>query len=304
MKTRVALFGFGRLGRAVYAVASKRRDLEVVMVATGKSPEAIVDALVNDVIYSSLEEAVEAAPGGFVHEEHHVHVRTVKTADVWKGHEIDLVIDTLTKSPDKDALLTHQHAGAKRVVFAAPGKDVATIIYGQNDDELAEAEGAVSGGGAERAGVEPIFGIIDATFGREKSLVTTVDGTLCSCQGGECSAEHIAGVNLFAPKLLSSLSEAIVYTKKAVTQDGLTGALKQAAKEAYYQGIVEVSEEPVVPDNVIGQSVSALVDLSKTSVDGRLASVKIWYDREWGYANRLVELAADFGKLKENKRAD
>lgn len=308
MKTRVAIYGFGRLGRAVYHIASRRADIEVVMVVSDDSPEYIVDALMSDAVYASLEQKFQVAEGGFHHEERHVHVRPVKTADLWQGHDIDIVIDTLTEAPDKTSVAEHQAAGAKRVVFAAPTKEVATVVYGANDDEIKKASGALSGGGAERAAVEPILQLIADELGQEKSLLTTVEGTLCDCGAGGCGCAHAetpsdtpTGARLPAPILLASMTEIVAYVTKPTSVKKLQTTLREAATQPYYQGIVGVSESAVEPDQVIGESTSALVDLTKTSVaGGRLVSIKVWYDREWGYANRLVELTADYGKVKQS----
>lgn len=309
MKTRVAIYGFGRLGRAVYHIASRRSDLEVVMVVSDDSPEYIVNALMSDAVYASLEQKFEVAEGGFHHEERHVHLRAVATADVWQGHDIDIVIDTITETPDKKALTEHQAAGAKRVVFAGYTKEFPTVVYGVNDDEVKQVGTALSGGGAERAAVEPILQLVAEEMGQEQSLLTTVDGVLCDC-AVNCSGDHEenmsetpTGARLPAPMLLATMTEIVVYVARPTNLEKLQALLKAAVAQPYYQGILDISESPVKPDQVIGESASAVIDLSKTSVaGGKLISIKVWYDREWGYANRLVELTADYGKVKNHEK--
>lgn len=306
MKTRVAIYGFGRLGRAVYAVASKRRDMEVVMVATSRSPQYVAEALMTDLVYDALMANIAAVPGGFTHDERHVHLRSVKTASLWEGHDIDVVLDTMTAQPTDVTAEKHLAAGAKKVVFAQPARDVTTVVYGVNDqDALAPKTVAVSGGGAENAAAAPVLEIVRDICGVESYLTTTVDGALCSCQNGECNADHAAAVpvqpavHLQAPKLLVSMTELVVHTKKAVTEETLNSGLHEKSADPYYQGIVAFRSEPVSPDDIIGESVSACVDGARTVLGGtRLLSLKLWYDREWSYANRLVELTADFAKLK------
>lgn len=300
MKTRVAIYGFGRLGRAIYHIASRRADLEVVMVVSEDTAEHIVDALTSDAVYASLEQQFEVAENGFHHEERHVHIRPVKTADVWQGHDIDIVIDTLTDTPTKDTIKQHQAAGAKRVVFAEKTEKMPVVVLGSNEDSLKTAGDGFSGGGAAAAATTPVVDILDHSFGVDHELLTVIDGMLC---GGACTCdddcECCAAANAVpAPVLVSSLADLTVLLKKPVSAKVLNDAIQAAVKEAYYQGIVSSSEAQVAPDAVIGESISALVDLTKTTVDGPLASVKIWYDREWAYANRLVELTADYGKVK------
>ncbi len=308
MKTRVAIYGLERLGRAVYAVLSRRHDVEVVMVATDASPETVVEALMSDAIYASLEETVQPAESGFRHEERHVHIRPVRTERVWHGHDIDIVIDTITAEPTKETLRKHQNAGAKRVVFAAPSPDFPVVILGSNEDTLKKVGDALTAGGAAQAAVTPVRGILADAFSIEHSVTTTIDGVLGCTSAGVCDCDEACtccdspqGGNVPVPSLVASMTELTCIVKHTVTTETLNAALEKAAAAPYYQGIVVTMKDPVLSDSVIGESTSAVVDLSRTATDGRLVSVKVWYDREWGYANRIAELTADYGKTKGGK---
>lgn len=308
MKTRVALYGFGRLGRAVYHIAARRSDLDVVMVVTDESPEAVVDALMSDSIYATLEGEFEHAEAGFTHNAKHVHIRSVSAKDIWKEHNVDLVIDTSSKEDLVVVLAKHKAAGAKKVVFAAAGEGVTEIVIGANEDELKKVRLGVSGGGATLAAVLPVRAVLETAFGVEHMLAKTIDGTLCcgtagACAcGDECDCDdecscHANGASVPAPLLVASVTEASFVLKHATTVAAVNSALNKAAAEPFYQGILAVADHSPRGDEVIGESVSALVSLSNTAVDGgRLVGITIWHDREWGYANRLVELAADFAK--------
>lgn len=103
MKTRVAIYGFGRLGRAIYTIAARRSDLEVVVVVADDTVESIVDALLTDSIYAALEQNVEIADGGFTHNERHITVHKVRKETLWRDHTVDVVIDTVTKNPSVSA---------------------------------------------------------------------------------------------------------------------------------------------------------------------------------------------------------
>lgn len=304
MKTRVAIYGFGRLGRAIYHIASRRNDLEIVMVVSDESPERIVDTLMNDMIYASLEQQFEAVDGGFHHAERHVHVRPVKTADLWKEHDIDVVIDTLTDDPSPETLRQHQQAGAKQAVFVNHGEKLPLVTLGTNEDALLTVGEGFTTGGASAAAVRPVLGVIGAQHKIERSLTTVIDGLLC-CGGCTCAEAEDVGKkdeHLPHPILVASVCEVSLLCSAPTTVKKLNDSIKAAASEPYFQGIIAASETPVEPDTVIGESLSALVDLSRTAVDGKLATIKIWYDREWGYANRIVELTADFGKMKGGKK--
>ena len=299
MKTRVAIYGFGRLGRAIYHIASRRKDLEVVMVVSDDSPEYIVGALMTDVVYASLEQQFEAAETGFKHEERHVHVRPVKTADVWQEHNIDIVIDTISVSPTDDTTKQHQKAGAKRVIFTKPSDVLPVIMLGSNEEGLSVVGEAFSAGSPSVIATKLIRDILHNAFGVDHLLEATVEGLLCvePCTCHEdcdcCSSDSI-----MAPALVSSVTTVVAQLKKTTKLEEILEALQDAAAEAYYRGIVGVSEEPIVSDAVIGESTSVIVDLTRVSVDGHLVKLTTWYDREWSYANRVVELTADFGKLK------
>ncbi len=310
MKTKVAIYGFDRLGRSVCNVALKRHDLEVVAVYTELSPEQVAEKLRIDVVYSPIEREIVADKNSVTIDGAKVVLVPRTLGLSWQEYEIDVVIDCESAIATQDQAEKHEKAGAKRVVFAADGEDLQTIILGLNEDDLANVGSAISAGGAAEAAVAPVREVLAAAIGIERSLTTTIDGTLtcvkpeaceesddCACTGACVYDSNTSASVLPAPALVASMSELVFAAKHAVTTATVNQVLEKAASEPFYQGIVSVSNEPIVSDGVIGESSSAIVDLTRTDVQGeRLVSVKVWYDREWAYANRLVELTADFGK--------
>jgi glyceraldehyde 3-phosphate dehydrogenase len=230
----------------------------------------------------------------------------------------------------------HVKAGAKRVVISGPTKSdgVDTIVLGANDDKLEGATEVISNASCTTNSLGAVMAILDSEFGVEKSVLTTVHSYTASqalqdapnkdVREGRNAAENIVptttgaaiavtltlpqlkdkfdGLSIRVPTPVVSISDITAVLKRNVTVEELNNAFKKAAKEPYYQGILAVSEEPLVSSDYIGNSHSGTVDLLLTKVvDGNLVKVMVWYDNEWGYSNRLVEVVADTGRLLHAK---
>jgi len=312
MKTRVAIYGFCRLGRAVFTVAARRSDLEVVAISTDMVPEDVKAALDDDCIYGSLKREITTENESVIVDGKTILLVPTKLSDQWKKHDISIVIDCTNIVASQKITAEHQTAGAQRVVFAATGEGIEEIILAVNEEDLPKSGDAISCGSPKACAVLPLREILAELCGIEHSLITTIDGNLdcsdaacscdcgetCNCEGGcTCETETLS-TNVPVPKLVASCSEFVFVSKHTVTTEKIIDAISIAAKAPYYQGIIAISDEPVVGDQAIGESVSGLVDLSRIEVEGgHLVSIKIWYDREWSYANRIVEVTADYAKL-------
>jgi len=318
MKTRVAIYGFGRLGRAVYSVAARRSDIEVVAVATEIGPDEVKQLLDDDCIYGSLEREITTENEAVVVDGKASVIVDTKLTDQWKKNDIAIVIDCLSPKASKKLTAEHQKAGAQRVVFAANGESIEQIALAVNEEDLPKSGDSISCGGSVTCAVAPVREILTEVCGVQQSLVTTINGNLdcsdlscncecddsCECEGG-CMCVAESSLNAVpVPKLVASLSELVFVSQHTTSIEKINEALTKATKEPYYQGIITVSNEPVVGDQAIGESVSGLVDLSRTEVQGgHLVSVKIWYDREWSYANRIVEVTTDYAKFAHRSDA-
>ncbi len=218
----------------------------------------------------------------------------------------------------------------------AKGEGAPTVVLGVNEDELENAGEIISNASCTTNCITPVAGIIENSFGIEKLMMTTIHSYTASqaLQDGPVgkdartmrnAAENIVptttGASIAAAKALPALSgifggfevrvptpvvslaDFVIITKRDVTPEEVNEAFKKAAAEPYYQGIVDVTEEELVSSDYIGNSHSAIVDLKLTAVvGGNMLKVVAWYDNEWGYSNRLVEVVADTGRLL--KRAD
>jgi glyceraldehyde 3-phosphate dehydrogenase len=255
----------------------------------------------------------------------------------WKEHKIDVVIESTGFFVDPAKAKAHIDAGAKKVVLSAPakGEGATTVVLGVNEDSLEEAGDIVSNASCTTNCITPVAAVIEANFGIDKAMMTTVHSYTASqaLQDGPAAkdkremrnaAENIVptttgaskaaalalpalqgifgGLSVRVPTPVVSLSDFVIITKRKVTVEEVNAAFKAAAKEPYYQGILDVTEEELVSGDFIGNSHSAIVDLKLTAVVGdNMLKVVAWYDNEWGYSNRLVEVVADTGRLLHQK---
>lgn len=334
MKTRVAINGFGRIGRIAFRIAYDRTDLEVVAVNDLTDTKTLAYLLAHDTNYGTYHHKVE-------HDDKNIIVNGVKipvlaekdpAALPWGDLKVDVVIESTGRFTTSDTASAHLKAGAKKVVISAPTKsdDLDTVVIGANDDKLKDATDVVSNASCTTNSIAAIMDILDREFGIEKAMLTTVHSTTASqtltdapakdLREGRAASQNIVptttgaaiavaktvtslkdkfdGLSVRVPTPVVSLSDVTMVFKRNTSKDEINKLLKKAASEPYYQGIVSVSDEPLVSSDYIGNSSSGIVDLALTNVvAGNLAKVVVWYDNEWGYSNRLVEMVADVGRL-------
>ncbi|HEX4774722.1 MAG TPA: type I glyceraldehyde-3-phosphate dehydrogenase [Candidatus Saccharimonadales bacterium] len=335
MKTRVAINGFGRIGRNAFKVAFERDDLEIVAINDLTIPETLAHLLKHDTNYGAYGKEVGFDDKGIIVDGQHIPIFAEKdpAALPWKDLQVDVVIESTGFFVDPSKAKAHIDAGAKKVVLSAPAKGdgAATIVLGVNEDKLEEAGDVISNASCTTNCITPVAAVVEANFGIEKAMMTTVHSYTASqaLQDGPAAkdkremrnaAENIVptttgaskaaalampalqgifgGLSVRVPTPVVSLSDFVIITKRAVSVEEVNEVFKKAAKEPYYQGILDVTEEELVSSDFIGNSHSAIVDLKLTAVvGGNMLKVVAWYDNEWGYSNRLVEVVADTGRL-------
>lgn len=334
MKTRVAINGFGRIGRIAFRIANERSDIEVVAVNDLTDTHTLAYLLAHDSNYGNYHKKVEFDDKNIIVDGVKIPVLAEKdpTALPWGDLKVDVVIESTGRFTTSDTAGAHLTAGAKKVVISAPTKsdDVDTIVIGANDDKLKGSTPIVSNASCTTNSVAAIMDIMDREFGVEKAMLTTVHSDTASqtltdapskdLREGRAAPQNIVptttgaaiavaktvpslvgkfdGLSVRVPTPVVSLSDVTMLLKRSTSKDEINDVLKKAANEPYYQGIVSVSDEPLVSSDYIGNSSSGTVDLELTNVvDGTLAKVVVWYDNEWGYSNRLVEMVADVGRL-------
>jgi len=334
MKTRVAINGFGRIGRIAFRIAHDRDDLEIVGINDLTDTRTLAYLLSHDSNYGNYHHKVSFDEHNLIVDDKPIPVSAEKdpTALPWGEQKVDVVIESTGRFTTGETAHAHIVAGAKRVVISAPTKsdDVKTIVIGANDDELDKAGEIISNASCTTNSIAAIMDILDQTFGIEKAMLTTVHSDTASqtltdtptkdVREGRAAAHNIVptttgaatavaltvpslkgkfdGLSVRVPTPVVSLSDVTMLLKRNTTKDEINEVLRKAAADAYYQGIVAVSDEPLVSTDYIGNSNSGTVDTALTNVvDGNLAKVVVWYDNEWGYSNRLVEVVADTGRL-------
>jgi len=337
-KTKIGINGFGRIGRNAFKLAFDRSDLEIVAVNDLTDTKTLAYLLKHDSNYGNYKYDVGYDDTGIIVNGQHIKVTAEKdpAALPWGALEVAIVIESTGRFTDKESAELHIAAGAQRVIISGPSKSdgVDTIVLGANEDKIAGASHVISNASCTTNSLGAVMAVLDAEFGIQKSLLTTVHSYTASqvvqdapskdLREGRNAAENIVptttgaaiavtktlpqldgkfdGLSIRVPTPVVSLSDVTVLFERDVTVEEINAAFKKAAAEPYYQGILGVSEEPLVSRDYIGNSHSGVVDLLLTKVvGGNLAKVMVWYDNEWGYSNRLVELVADVAKNLHHK---
>lgn len=333
MNTRVAINGFGRIGRLSFRVAFERSDIEIVGLNDLTDTKTLAHLLKHDTNYGDYKHDVGSDEKGIIVDGKHIPVFAEKDPSLlpWAEHKVDVVIESTGRFTDKEGASQHLKAGAKRVVISAPTKsdDVKTIVLGANEDELATCGDIISNASCTTNSVAAVMDVMQNEFGIEKAMLTTVhsytasqnlqDGPNKDLREARAAAMNIVpattgaakavaltvpelkdkfdGLSIRVPTSVVSISDVTMILKRDTTKEEINNVFKKVSKEPFYQGIIAVSEEPLVSHDYIGNSHSGTVDMLLTNVvAGNMAKVVVWYDNEWGYSNRLVEQVADIGK--------
>jgi glyceraldehyde 3-phosphate dehydrogenase len=333
MKIRVAINGFGRIGRGAFKVALTRDDIEIVAINDLASAKTLANLLKHDSVYGAYDHPVTFDDNNII--VGNLPIKVFNQPDPvslpWASLNVQVVIEATGQFTEPAKAKAHITAGAKKAILTAstPGEDVTTIIVGVNEEKIKDAGSIICTGGATATCIAPVLEIMDQHFGLQKAMTTTahsytaeqksVDGVAKDFRSARAAAHNIvpsvnrtsiASTRAFeklagklenlcikVPTLAVSLADFTVVVSKNVTVQEVNEAFKKAAAEAYYQGILAVSDEDLVSSDFIGNSHSAIIDSQLTKVvDGNLVKVVAWFDNEWGYCNRLVELVADVGK--------
>lgn len=337
-KTKIGINGFGRIGRNAFKLAFDRSDLEIVAVNDLTDTKTLAYLLKHDSNYGTYKHDVSYDDKGIIVNGQHIQVTAEKdpAALPWGALEVDIVIESTGRFTEKELAELHIKAGAKRVIISGPSKSegVDTIVLGANEDKIEGASHVISNASCTTNSLGAVMAVLDAEFGVQKSLLTTVhsytasqalqDAPAKDLREGRNAAENIVptttgaaiavtktlpqlegkfdGLSIRVPTPVVSISDVTVLFERDVTVEEINEAFKKAASEPYYQGILGVSEEPLVSRDYIGNSHSGVVDLLLTKVvGGNLGKVMVWYDNEWGYSNRLVELVSDVAKDLHHK---
>ncbi len=338
MKTRVAINGFGRIGRMTFRIMADRKDIEVVGINDLTDTKTLAHLLKHDTNYGLFGHNVGFGDGYISVDDVKIPVSAEKdpTTLPWGDLNVDVVVESTGRFTTTELASAHITAGAKKVVISAPAKDedTKTLVIGANEDELDQAGNVLSNASCTTNSVAAVMDIMEMEYGIEKAMLTTVhsytasqdlqDGPGKDLREARAAAENIVptttgaakavgltvpslkgkfdGMSVRVPTSVVSLSDVTMLLKRDVTKEEINEMFKKKVAEPYYEGILTVSDEPLVSSDYVGNSYSGTVDLLLTNVvGGNLAKVVVWYDNEWGYSNRLVEMVVDVGKTLAGK---
>ncbi len=327
MKTKVGINGFGRIGRNAFKAAlAKNADFEIVAINDITSPATLAHLLKYDSCFGKFEGTVEAKDDAIIVNGKEVKILAVRNPEElpWKEMGVEVVLEStglFTKKADAEK---HIKAGAKKVIISAPATDEdITIVMGVNEEEYdAGKHHILSNASCTTNCLAPFAKIIDKEFGIEKGLMTTIhsytnDQRILDLPHSDLRRARAAAVSmiptttgaakavsLVLPQLKGKLNgmamrvptpavsvvDIVFEVKKATTKEEVNAALKQAS-EGELKGILGFCEEPLVSIDFKEDERSSIVDAASTMVlEGNMVKVLSWYDNEWGYSNRAVDL--------------
>ena len=330
MSKKIAINGFGRIGRNAFKLAFERDDIEVVAINDLTDTKTLAHLLKHDSTYGTYHYDVSYDENSIFVAGKQIRVLAERDPVLlpWGEFGIDVVIEATGLFVQPEKARAHINAGAKKVVVSAPakGEGAKFIVLGVNEHELTREDDIISNASCTTNCIAPVMAVLEREFGIEKSLMTTVhsytasqrilDAPAKDLREARSAAENIVptttgaaiatakvipslegkfdGLSVRVPTPVVSLSDITAVLKRNTTKEEINEVFKRAAADPFYQGILAVTDEPLVSMDFKGNSHSSIVDLSLTNVvDGNLIKVVAWYDNEWGYSNRLVEIAAD-----------
>ena len=338
MTTSVAINGFGRIGRAVFRIIHSRdADMKVVAVNDLSDDDVLAYLLKHDTVMGEFDGDVSVAGGVMTVDGKQIQMLMERDpAELpWKELAVDVVIEATGVFRLRAQIQKHIDAGAKRVVLTVPAKDPvdATIVLGVNEDQLGAEDEIVSNASCTTNCLAPMAKVLDETYGIEHGTLTTVhaytndqrlaDVPHSDLRRSRAATENIiptsTGAAVAVGRVLPSLEGRItgmamrvpvadgstvdftVKLKTPATVEGINAAFKAAA-EGELNGILQYSEEALVSSDIIGNPYSAIFDAGATQViDGTFVKIMAWYDNEWGYSNRVVDL---IGRLADFPQSD
>jgi glyceraldehyde 3-phosphate dehydrogenase len=339
MTVRVGINGFGRIGRNFFRAAKKRNaDIDFVAVNDLGSVAAMAHLLKYDSVLGRLEYDIKVHKDGISVDGDVLKVLAVRDPKTlpWGELGVDLVVESTGIFTDREKAAFHLEAGAPRVVVSAPANGAdATFVFGVNEDTYDPAKHfVVSNASCTTNCFVPMVKVLDDAFGVDKGLMTTihaytgdqllVDGPHNDMRRARAAAINIVpsstgaaratglvlqamkgrldGTSFRVPVADGSITDFTAILSRDVTIAEVNAAFKKAAKDRRLGKVIEYSEEPLVSTDIVGSPASCTFDAGLTMAIGNLVKVCGWYDNEWGYSNRLVDLVSYIGKKSPKRK--
>lgn len=334
-KIRIAINGFGRIGRNAFKIANTKANIDIVAINDLTDNATLAHLLRHDSNYGHYHKKVSSDKTHLIVDGKRIAVFAEKDPAQlpWKKLNIDVVIESTGFFTNHEGLELHLKAGAKKVVLSAPEKpdeDHDTFVIGANEDQLKSDHKIISNASCTTNCIAPIMAVLTKELGVEKSLMTTVHSYTASqalqdapnkdlrearsaainivpTKTGAATAAALTvpalkdkfdGLSIRVPTPVVSLSDITFLTKRNTSIEEINKIIKQACSTTH-KGVIDCTEEELVSRDFVGDTHSCIVDLKLTNVvAGNLCKVVAWYDNEWGYSNRLVEMVQKVGAKK------
>ncbi len=329
---RIAINGFGRIGRQAFRAAVTRKKISIVAINDLADTKTLAHLLRYDTAYGTWDHAIDFDDKNIIVDGKKIPVFVEKDPALlpWKKLKVDVVLECTGRFTSQEGAEQHIKAGAKKVIISAPAKGgvVPTYVVAVNSSKIGKEESKVINNASCTTNcIAAVMAVLEEKFGIDKAMMTTVhgytadqnlqDGPHKDLRRARAAAENIVptttgaaiatteaipelqdkfdGLAIRVPVPTVSLSDITVVLMKEATIEEINNAFVAAAKMARFKGILTTTTEPLVSSDFIGNTHSAIVDLSLTNVvGGTLVKVVAWYDNESGYSNRLIELAEQY----------
>lgn len=332
---RIAINGFGRVGRNTLRAGWNEKGLEFVAINDLTEPRVLAHLLKYDSVFRTWDVSVKAGKDHLLVGGKKVPVFAERDPAKlpWREHKVDVVVESTGFFTDEASASAHVKAGAGSVVISAPSDTAPTHLMGVNHEGLTSKKPVVCMASCTTNSAGPVMAVLQEAFGVKKAMLSTVHsvtsgqnvvdgvppgrkpdlrrarsilGNIIPTSTGSATATAKAlpalagkfdGIAMRVPTLDVSLSDFVALLKRRVTVEDVNEAFRKAAKTPRWKGTLAVTDEPLVSSDLIGSPYGAVVDLSMTRVvDGDLVKVMAWYDNEWGYSCQLVKMVREVGK--------
>jgi glyceraldehyde 3-phosphate dehydrogenase len=330
MPVRVGINGFGRIGRNVFRAAlESEADVEIVAVNDITDAKTLAHLLKYDTVYGPLKEDVGTREGIIVIGGREVKVLAEKdpAALPWSDLDVDVVIESTGRFTKRDDAAKHLEAGAQKVIISAPATEPdVTVVLGVNFEDVYDPDShdVISNASCTTGCLAPVAKVLHGTVGIERGLMTTIhaytadqnlqDGPHRDLRRARAAAENLVpastgaakaigivipelqgklhGFAMRAPVPTGSVVDLTAVVSRETSVDEINAAFREQADSGAFTGILAYTEDPIVSSDIVKNPYSSIFDSQLTSVlEGSLVKVVSWYDNEWGYSNRCVELA-------------
>lgn len=330
MAIRIAINGFGRIGRLVFRRAAAEKDkFEFVGINDLTNAATLAHLLKYDSVHGRFDGTVEVDGTDLIVNGSKIKISAEKQIENLPWNDVDVVIESTGVFTKREECMKHINNGAKKVILSAPSKDKvdATVVLGVNDDILTGEEKIISNASCTTNCLAPMVKVLNDSFGLEQGFMTTIhaytnDQRILDLPHSDLRRARSAAINMIPtttgaakavgevlPQLKGkldgysvrvpvpdgSLTDFTAILSREVTKDDINAAFKAAADGAM-KNILEYSTDPLVSTDIVHNPHSCIFDALSTMVSGRMVKTVGWYDNEWGYSNRIVDLALKVGQ--------